>query len=386
MNDALKTWSWWRWVIILLTVLAAGLSIYLSTHLLFGGQLVGCTSGSACDEVINSKWSMLGNVLPVSSLAVGVYLALLVASFYIGPNIEEPIRQLAWKVLLILIGAVAGSALWLIGVQIWLIGSFCPYCMTTHSIGLILSVLIIWKALQNLRSTQVIKLFILGLLLAGILVGLQLTWTPKRIYVDGQSKKSITTVDVQNAPLMGPRNAPYKVTLLFDYNCTHCQKVHFMLEEVVRKANGKFAVILCPTPLNTKCNPFVPRDIEAFQYSCELAQLSLALWRTDQNAFQIFDRWMFDYNSGNKGKHRSLEAANAKAQALIGAEKLNIARTDPWIKEYIQTGVQIFGQTLQGGKGGIPKLIYGSRWIIPQPANTDELISLLQSSLSIPLL
>lgn len=380
-----ESWPWWQWVLTGFSVLAAALSIYLSTHLLLGGQLIGCSGGSSCDEVITSKWSMLGGVLPVSSLAVGVYLALFVASFYVGLKTDELVRRLAWKAALILIGAVAGSALWLIGVQIWLIGRFCPYCMTTHCIGLILTVLIVWKALQILRPLQIFALFLTGLILAGILVMLQVQLAPKTAYIDGQSQEIAPIVDVQNAPLIGPRNAPYKVTLLFDYNCTHCQKIHFMLEDVVHRCNGKLAIILCPTPLNTKCNNYVPRDVDVFRSSCELARLSLAVWRADRNAFPRFEKWLFTYDSGDKWQPRSLDAARLKAKELIGSDKLKTALTDVWLNQYIQTSVQLFGQTLKEGKGGIPKLIYGSRWIIPEPSNADDLSLLLQTSLNLPI-
>jgi len=57
---------------------------------------------------------------------------------------------------------------------------------------------------------------------------------------------------------------------------------------------------------------------------------------------------------------------------------------DQWIEKYIQTSVRIYGQTIQDGKGGVPRLVYGSRWVIPQPYDVDELMMILQNSLAIP--
>lgn len=384
LGQTLRSWTLWRWGITGLSLLAALLSIFLSWHFLSGGPMIGCSGGSPCDEVLTSKWSMLAGVLPVSSLAVGVYLALFVASFFIGPDTEEPVRRLAWKTLLVLVGAVAGSALWFIVVQKWFIGAFCPYCMSTHLSGLLLAVLVVSRARRMFRPLHTLGLFFIGLGLSAILVAFQVGMAPSTVYKDGDSQENIPAMDYRKAPMIGSVDAPYKVTLLFDYKCPHCQKIHFMLQEAVRRYNGKLAFVLCPTPLNTKCNPYVPRDVDAFKNSCELAELNLAVWSADRAAFPVFENWMFTYDSGDRWFPRTLQAAKAKAIELVGSAKLDAALSNPWIKQYIQTCIRIFGRTLQNGNGGIPKLIYGSRWVIPEPDNAETLILMLQTSLDLP--
>lgn len=364
-------------------MLAAMLSISLSWHYLSGGQMIGCGGGSPCDQVLQSKWSLLAGILPVSSLAVGVYLALLFSGFYIGPTTEEPVRKLAWKAMLVLVGAVAGSALWFIIVQKWYIGSFCPYCMATHSSGLLLTALVVCRALKEpIKHTM--GLFLIGLALSGLLVAFQTAVAPSSAYKDGDSQANLPALDLHNAPVIGSVDASYKVTLFFDYNCAHCQKLHFMLQDVVNRYGGKLAVVLCPTPLNTKCNPHVPRDVDAFKNSCELAEISLAVWSANREVFTDYENWMFTYESGDRWHPRTTEAARAKAIKLIGLAKFKSALSNPWIGQYIQTSVQLFGQTLQGDKGGIPKLVYGSRWVIPEPDKAEDLISILQKSLALP--
>ena len=138
-----------------LNILALVLSAILSWHYLKGGSMAGCGGGSPCEQVLNSRWSIIAGIFPVSGLAVGVYLALLVASLFIGPATEAPIRRLAWRVMLVLAGSVAGSAIWFTILQKWVIGDFCPYCMTTHITGLLLAVLVIWRAIKRI-STQAI--------------------------------------------------------------------------------------------------------------------------------------------------------------------------------------------------------------------------------------
>jgi hypothetical protein len=157
-----------------------------------------------------------------------------------------------------------------------------------------------------------------------------------------------------------------------------------MLEEAINRYSGKLAFALFPAPLNTRCNPYIPRDVDAFENSCELARIGLAVWVARREAFPAFENWMFTFESGDSWRPRSLETAKAKAVDLVGKVKFDTASADAWIGRYMQTSIQIYGQTMQSGRGGIPKLIFGSRWVIPELYNADDLIMILQKSLAVP--
>ena len=388
--------------------MALVLSTILSWHYIKGGWMLGCGGG---DLVLNSRWSTIAGVLPVSGLAVGAYLAMLVAVFSIGPATEATIRPLAWKVLLILAGSVAGSAVWFTFLQKWVIGDFCFYCLTTHIIGLLLAALIIWRAIRESDShsndilrthagivgtvspaTQrravgflpFINYALVGLVLAGIMVAGQAGFSSTTVYRNGESQNDLPSIDYHAVPTVGSPDAQYIVTLLFDYECPHCQELQLMLHEAIRRYNGKLAFALCPTPLNTKCNPYVPRNTNAFENSCELARIALAVWLANREAFSVFGSWMFTYESGNSWRPRSLESARAKAMELVGKVKFDAAWTDPWIEQYMRICVRIYGQTIQNGNGGVPKMIFGTQWVIPEPHNTDDLVLILQKSLGLP--
>ena len=407
-----RFWPWWRWILTGLNTLALVLSAILSWHYLEGGSMIGCGDGSPCEQVLNSQWSMIAGMLPVSGLAVGVYLAMLVASLFIGPTTEAPIRRLAWRVILVLAGSVAGSAIWFIILQKWVIGDFCPYCMTTHITGLLLAALVIWRAITEfddhsteipltnhamvknvspatpgriIRPLPAMGLALIGLLLACILAAYQVGFTPSVVYDDGETQDNLPAIDYHAVPMAGSPDAPYVVTLLFDYQCSHCQKIHFMLNEAIRRYAGKLAFVLCPTPLNTECNPYIPRDVDAFKNSCELSKISLAVWIARREAYPAFENWMFTFESGNSWRPRSLETARAKAVELVGQEKFDAAWNDPWIGRYLQDCIQIYGQTIKSGKGGVPRLIFGLHWIIPEPYNADDLVMILQNRLAVPL-
>jgi len=383
-----KHWPWWRLIITGLNILALILSTVMSWHYMTGGSMAGCGAGSPCEQVLSSRWSSIAGILPVSGLAAGVYLAMLVASLFIGPSIEAPLRSLAWSAMLILAGSLAGSAIWFTILQKWIIGDFCSYCMTMHISGLLLASLVIWRAITdsarfNIQPLPVMGLVLTGLVLAGIMAASQAGFTPYTVYSNGESQDNLPAIDYHSAPMVGSPDASYVVTLLFDYQCSHCQKIHFMLEEAIRRYDGKLAFALCPVPLNTQCNPYIPRDVDGFKNSCELAKIGLAVWVAKAEVFPDFENWMFTYESGDRWRPRSLETARAKAIELVGQVKFNTAWSNPWIVKYLQASTQIYGQTIQDGRGGIPKMIYGSNWVIPEVYNANDLFMVLQKSLAV---
>ena len=406
------SWPWWRCILTGLNALALVLSAIMSWHFLKGGSMVGCGGGSPCEQVLNSRWSTIAGVLPISGLAVGVYLAMLIASFFVGPKTEIQIRRLAWKMMLILAGAVTGSAIWFTILQKWVIGEFCPYCMTTHITGMLLAAVVIWRAISEfedfsnnaaprnhtmtkknivpttqrriIRPLQAVGYALIGLVLAGSLAAFQVVFTPSAIYHDGESQDKLPAIDYHAVPMVGSPDAPYIVTLLFDYQCPHCQRLHFSLDEVIRHYSGKVAFALAPVPLNPHCNQYIPQEAEAFKNSCELARIGLAVWVAKRDAFSSFENWMFSFESGSHWRPRTLEAAMAKALEMVGQAKFDAAMTNPWLEQYLQTCVQIYGKTIQNGRGGVPKLIFGSRWIIPETYSADDLILILQNNLGVP--
>ena len=294
--------------------------------------------------------------------------------------------------------------MWFTVVQIWVIGAFCPYCTATHVIGLLLAALIIWQAPKQFAHSAdvapknpartldasarraIVCLPAIGLIMAGILAACQVALTPPAVYLGGQSRDNPPAVDPHAVPLVGSPDALYVVNLLFDYKCPHCQRMHFLLDEAIRRYGGQLAFALCPAPLSSQCNPYIQRDLDQFKDSCELAKIGLAVWLAKREAFAAFDRWMFSLDSGDLWHPRSLEAARAKAVELVGQTKLDAALAGPWIQQYLQTSIRTYGNTIDPDHGGnaLPKLVFGSRWVTPETHDADDLITILHDSLALP--
>ncbi len=341
-------------------------------------------------------------MLPVSGLAASAYLAMLLCSFSIGSTNSAPVRHLAWRVLLLLAGTAAGSAVWFTMVQKWVIGAFCPYCMATHLTSLFVAALVIWRAPRAsadnstvlCRPPSVVRHlpavlrppspFFAGVVLAAILALAQIAVAPAPTYRAGEAQPTQAAIDPHAVPLVGSPDARYVVTLLFDYKCPHCQQLHLMLGEAIRRYGGQLAFALCPAPLSRQCNPYVPRDVDEFKDSCELARLALTVWRADRTKFPAFEDWMYSFDSGDRWHPRTLDAAKAKAIEFVGTAKFEAAARDGWVEQYLRTSVRLYGETMQNGTGGVPKLIFGPHWVSPQPTTPADLVAILQTSLGVP--
>jgi uncharacterized membrane protein/protein-disulfide isomerase len=367
-----------------LNIIALLISLALSYHYLNGVPMPGCNGEGACEQVLSSQWSMIAGKIPVSGLAAGAYLALLIAGFSGGsPTADPGVKRIAQTALLLLAGAITGMALWFTILQKWIIGSFCPYCMAAHTAGVLLSALIIWRArMEAPRSWRFLKPAGLGLLSAALLATSQAVFSPPAIYSNGHAQNALPATD-PDAPTIGPANARYRILLLFDYQCPHCQKIHALLNDVVDRYHGELAFIACPTPLNTRCNPFIPYEEDAFRNSCEIARISLALWLAKHEALAAFDRWIFTPEPGAEWQPPSLEAVREKAAGLVGDARLEAALSSPWIDSYLQTCTTIYGQTMQHANGGVPKLVFGSRWVVPEAENAPALEKIVREMLGV---
>ena len=222
-----------------------------------------------------------------------------------------------------------------------------------------------------------------GVMLAAVLAVVQVATAPSFIYQKGSVEEPLPLVGAAGAPVIGDAGrAEVVIDILFDYQCSHCQKVHSMLPEVVSRLDGRVAFVLCPCPLSAKCNPYVPREDVRFEGSCELAKIGLAVFGVDPEAFAKYDAWMFE--AGEDGWWpRGAGEARAFAEGLVGAGRLAQAMESEWIYERLLQTYELFGRTSAGGQGGIPRFICGEQWVVPEAASAEELVGLLASEFGI---
>jgi len=367
----------------LLGAVALVLCVVMAMHSLKGTAMIGCGAGSSCDNVLNSRWSAVLGVIPVAGLAVGVYLAVLLCLFF---SKDRELAPIVWKLLLVFGGAILGSAIWFFILQKWVIGQFCKYCMTAHSIGIVVTGLLWYQAHKNCPSKWNPLLAAAGLALAGCLAGFQLLTTPRVAFDQGVSESSLPVLKPEETPVMGRKDATYFINLMFDYQCSHCRKIHFVAKEIVKK-HPEIAFVQVPCPLSYACNPYVNASgKDQFAGSCELARLALAVWCAAPEKFEEFDDWLFTPEDPAKGWYpRSVEAANERAKELLGGEQqLFEATRNAAISSIFSKSFDLFGRTTMKEKNGIPRLVYKSQWIIPEVDTPEGLMEILNTVFEIP--
>lgn len=459
------------------------LCVVMAVHSVGGMGLVGCAAGSVCDDVMSGRWSRVLGIVPVSGLAVGVYLALIVSLLCVRFAKDEELVELVEKLLPVFAGVIVGSAVWFIGLMLVEEDGVCRYCLAAHSLGLLEAVLLmvlvgsgrrcgkegeagrmigegaencgmgesgenLVEGKRNLRGEVASEIgceggcegsreagsgekiigerkkcnfvedkwnfarekrgfvdncgfggkrgivgkwgfvgkwgmFGAGVMLAAVLAVMQVATAPSVVYQKGSVEEPLPLVGAVGAPVIGDAaRAEVVIDILFDYQCSHCQKVHSMLPEVVSRLDGRVAFVLCPCPLSAKCNPYVPREDVRFEGSCELAKIGLAVFGVDPEAFAKYDAWMFE--AGEDGWWpRGAGEARAFAEGLVGAGRLAQAMESEWIYERLLQTYELFGRTSAGGQGGIPRFICGEQWVVPEAASAEELVGLLASEFGI---
>jgi uncharacterized membrane protein len=130
-----------RWTLRVLAWLAFGVASYLAWHAMTQTAVAGCTVGSneGCDVVLTSSWSKwLG--IPIAVLGLACYAALAILSVLLGLKSAQANRLIS-TVFVMLSVAASGVSLWFVGIQIFALGNYCPYCLVTDSCGIALGVI-----------------------------------------------------------------------------------------------------------------------------------------------------------------------------------------------------------------------------------------------------
>jgi len=364
---------------VLLSAITLVLSTILCIHSLSGRGVVGCTAGTGCNEVLGSRWSFLFGMIPVSGIAVICYAALTFCLLFRRTVDDDP-QFARWVDLgtLMFAGTIIGAALWFIWLQKNMIRAFCPYCMTAHICGIILSLMLLIRT--HVRFLWRILCLLAGISLAAGLAGIQLLTTPRSAYDRGFIPEALPLTNPDEMPVIGdPSSAGKTITLLYDYRCSHCQRIHSLLGEVVREMDGDIAFVLAPVPLSSACNPYIPAGEDRFRGSCELTRYALALWRCDRGAFSIFDAWLFETAPGTLWHPREPEEAFAKACTLVDEQAFREALEDPWIRDYLLKVYELFGRTSSSEKAAIPRFVCDETYLVPDADDTEGLVSILRS-------
>ena len=378
-------------VALLLCAACLALAGWMLFHSLTGARMAGCGAGSGCDSVMGSPWAYVLGGVPVSLPAAVAYVLLALCLVFLGGESSEDrsLDRLIWPMMLVLGGAILGAAIWFCYLQLFVLHAFCKYCTLLHLLGILLAGWILFsgrslslskgrpeRSFDRLRNRS---WFAIGLLAAALFAFVQSRTLPAAAYDTGRTEVALPAFTDGEIPVLGPSDAPDELTLLFDFQCVHCRRLHKVLPELLAKAGGQYSIRLCPVPLSSACNPYIPASgIDRFAGSCQLTRFALAVWYARPDVYEAY--WDYLLGGGNERASIAPADAEARARALLG-DGFQEAVQDPRIDAYLRKAEELFGRTSNAAKSGAPRLIHGPNWLVPETDQADELLELIRLSL-----
>lgn len=347
-------------------------------HSISGLTLVGCANGSSCDNVMGSSWGYIFGNIPISIFSACLYLVMIVCVLFLNDkkNDDESLDSIIKPFLIIISGCIIGCAIWFSYIQIFELKQFCRYCMATHSLGCIAAIYIIIYFYKE--KVKIFLPLLTGFVGAALFAFVQTKTMPTIMYDDGTAQSPLPAFNDGEVPTIGPESAKYTITLMYDFQCNHCRKLHSFLPEMIEKSGNTIRFKLCPVSLSNECNPYIPSGIDRFYGSCTFAKLAMAVWYNFPEHFEEVEKWML--GSGDENLRIDPMEAIEHVGEIVGKDELELALSDARIVSYLNKCFELFGRTSNAEKSGIPRFIYGQMWIVPETDSPEELLNLLQTT------
>lgn len=427
-----------RVVLALLAAAATGLSAYLAWLSFTGASVAGCDAGGAfdCDHVLATRWSSWLSV-PIALPAVAIYGSILAVVAFLSPRVPRGVRRAAWWIVLGLSATAALAAVWFVGLQVLYIGHFCWPCLATHTCGLLLAATAWYAATVGSRRADANvppRKWIAaaaGALLVAVLVAGQAVYEPPTFRIDrGESHVAVVeaqgsperadaephgdpstqqreraagaaspetprsaqkpalsrilklrntsiTLDAYEHPILGSPDAEHVIVKVFDYTCHHCRDQHFQLEETREILGNRLAILVLPTPMNGKCNPFAPPKSDGpTAHACLYARLAVAVWRIDRAKFAEFHHWLFEPETPPP-----IDDARKKARSLVGEAAIRLFDDGVEPIAQIEQYTKLYGAL---GSGKIPKLVDERMIIDGRFQSGKQIVEVLEEQWKLP--
>ena len=140
----------------LLALVAASLSGYLAVN--SHEVIAGCNQEAGdCDSVLSSTWSRF------SGLSVAWFGAACYATMLVGSLLVLTKADLGWQLLEFTCPVALIAAVWFVGLQVTVLNSYCPYCLTIHICGAITFILF-WIARYDAWQDEIASNLLSGMM------------------------------------------------------------------------------------------------------------------------------------------------------------------------------------------------------------------------------
>lgn len=397
MKARLLSKSWTCWSVRILGSAALVVCLWLLSRKWSGEitSLAGCGGEGGCSQVMGGRWSEWFH-LPVTLLAASMYAGLLVLTL-------RPLRRWSGRdAALTLTGVVlAGVAGYFLTVLYAVERRHCPWCLGLHLTGLTVAGLLLVDAVGTLGRAALVKPGLVG---GGalLLLGVGQIWGPRPqtwLLTGGSAvvpemppaapamPREVRFLDGQlvyhtdRVPMSGPPGARLILLEFFDYTCNSCRTLAGDLKALQKKWPGTFGVIALPSPLNRACNPDLKPQVPDHEGACELAKLSLAVWKAKPAAFTEYHDYLIALPlPANKER---LAEARRKAAALAGGEAVVAALNDPAVAQQLSDNITAY-RRLTTQSIVMPKLLLPSSGVMHGLAqDTATFIRVMETQLKL---
>jgi uncharacterized membrane protein len=375
------------------------ITAYLLWTSLSNGQVAGCGDDTGgCLSVLASRWSRWLRV-PVALPGLIVQTLTFAGLLAVGTGGPRR-RRFVVGFLLMSAATLAGSACWFVALQVFVLGSFCGYCLAAHTCGVLVAGLILALVFGGKATLPpgIAAIWLLlgtsgpGLLIAGqVLVTPDWPGTDVNVVPESPGIPAVENpetyprltlgsdgnivVKVEEHPLLGDAHAKRILVDLYDYTCPHCRILYSHLKKARLRYGDQLTILLVPVPLNPDCNPYFRSRKPEHKDSCHYVRLALAVWNLDRIAFETFHTWLFETEP-----IPSPEQARSEAERLVGAARLAKALSNDGLDRQIERNTLLFH--LSGGKT-LPKMMYQGMTAVGLPPSLEHLFGVLEKRLDL---
>lgn len=296
------------WLLAALGVAGFSLSVALTQHFfeIRSGTApfqsfcnVGATMN--CDVIAASSYAQVLPGLPLSSMAAGWFLTLIILSLIGGTQVfwrTETVRALT-------VWTASGTlvSLGYLVIMVGAVGIWCPTCLAVDAL-VIASLLITlslkpdglrkrkldtakWKTFATAAAVCVVG----SMLLLKLMDTADVDSRTREEYVSAIMASPVLPIPAGPVQLsMGPANAPITLVEFSDFQCPFCKGGALIVNSLLNKYRDVLRVEFRNYPLDSNCNPNMKNSMH--QVACEAARVSYCSGM--QGKFKLVYERMFD--------------------------------------------------------------------------------------------
>jgi hypothetical protein len=190
----------------------------------------------------------------------------------------------------------------------------------------------------------------------------------------------LANLDPAALPRLGPLENKYVIVELFDYTCTHCRRLHEQLVEARQQLNGQLTIVLVPVPLSQKCNDLMSEENSTSPDACDIAKLSLMIWRLSPDRYEEFHDWMYAYEGD---KPRFFREARRRVVMITTEDALSAIERDSAFDRQIARHVDMYAESADSGADLMPQIMTRYKILSGEFESAAELLAAMKEEFGV---